>query len=88
MTNLTDPNDTHVDIDIHGKGLPEVRERLYRLTSLIHKIETDPCIIDYETEILEKDAVIHAHFDFCCAAEKLIFQLNTEFNSKYKEPET
>lgn len=85
MTSLTDPNDTLVDMDIRAGGLPEAKERLYQLTALIHKIETAPCLIDYETEIFEKDAIIHAHFDFSCAAEKLIFQLNTEFNSKYKK---
>lgn len=85
MTSLTDPKDTHLDMDIHASDLPEARERLYQLTALIHKIETDPCLIEYETEVFEKDTIIHAHFDFCCAAEKLIFQLNTEFNSKYKQ---
>ena len=86
MTSLTDANDTKVDMDIHARGVPEARERLYQLTSLIRQIETDPCQIDYETEILEEGTTIHAHFDFSCAAEKLIFQLNTEFNSQYREP--
>ncbi|UYM17751.1 YfcZ/YiiS family protein [Endozoicomonas euniceicola] len=84
MTGLTDPKDTHLDMDIHAADLPDARERLYQLTALVHKIETAPCLIDYETELFEKDTIIHAHFEFCCAAEKLIFQLNTEFNSKYK----
>ncbi|MGI9275193.1 MAG: DUF406 family protein [Endozoicomonas sp.] len=84
MTSLTDINDTRVDMDIHGAGLEQAQARFKALKSLAHEIETEPCSIAYETDSADDDTVIHAHFDFSCAAEKLIFQLNYMYNSRYK----
>ena len=84
MTSLTDLNDTRVDMDIRGADLEQAKARLEVLTNLAHKIETEPCTIEYKTDSANNDTVIRAHFDFCCAAEKLIFQLNYMYNSQYK----
>ena len=84
MTSLTNTDDTRVDMDIKGNGFSQAEERLQILVSLAKKIQSDPCIIEVEKHDESDNAVIHAHFDFCCAAEKLIFQLNYMYNSKYK----
>lgn len=83
MTSVTNIHDTVVDMDIHGAGMEQAMSRFQKLRSLAHQIETEPCLICCETEHDSSNTVIHAQFDFCCAAEKIIFQLNCAFNSRY-----
>lgn len=84
MTSVTNLNDTKVDMDIRASGLKEAMEHFQKLRFLAHKIETDPCTIVCETKKVQNDTSIHAHFDFCCAVEKIIFQMNCQFNSEYR----
>lgn len=83
MANVTDLNDTMVSLYIRGDQSANAREKFDMLCGLAHKIETSPCTIHSDIESAQND-VIHAEFDFSCAAEKIIFQLNYQFNSKYK----
>ena len=83
MANVTDLNDTLVTLDIHGDSSKSAMKKFNVLCNLAHKIETDPCCISYDTDASNLE-IIHAEFNFSCAAEKIIFQLNYQFNSKYK----
>ena len=83
MANVTDLNDTRVSLDIHSDKAASAMEKFNILCNLAHKIETDPCSISCDTNNSNTD-IIHAAFNFSCAAEKIIFQLNYQFNSKYK----
>ena len=83
MANVTDLNDTLVSVDILGETMQQSAGYFATLSNLANKIATDPCVIRCEKNQPEENA-IHAEFDFCCAAEKIIFQLNHQFNSKYK----
>lgn len=84
MTSVTNLNDTKVDMDIRASGMEEAMSNFHKLKSLAHKIETDPCTIVCETSQDQNDTLIHAHFDFCCAVEKIIFQMKCQFNSEYR----
>ncbi|WP_020583983.1 DUF406 family protein [Endozoicomonas elysicola] len=84
MTSVTNLNDTRVDMDIRTADLKEGMEHFQKLKFLAHKIETDPCKIICETSQVNDSTLIHAHFDFCCAVEKIIFQMNCQFNSDYR----
>ena len=83
MTSVTNLDDTLVELDIHGKSVTDVVSRFQKLRGLAQKIETEPCDIHFEADAVDNQTV-HAAFNFCCAAEKIIFQLNYEFNSLYK----
>ena len=83
MTNVTNLDDTLVSLDIRSDSLKPATSKFETLRNLAHKIETSPCTIRCETSTAD-GSEIHAEFNFCCAAEKIIFQLNYQFNSKYK----
>ena len=83
MANVTNLNDTLVQVEIHGNSVGEATTHLQKLLSLAHQIETEPCVIRTEHDNSDTET-LHAQFDFCCAAEKIIFQLNCLFNSKYQ----
>ncbi|MFK0572949.1 DUF406 family protein [Endozoicomonas sp.] len=84
MTSVSNLNDTKVDMDIRSTGLTEAMDHFQKLQSLAQRIETDPCTIVCETRHDQNDTFIHAHFDFCCAVEKIIFQMNCQFYSEYR----
>lgn len=83
MTSVTNLDDTRVQLNIHGDSVTDVVAHFQKLRTLAHQIETEPCTIHFETDAIDQQT-IHAQFDFCCAAEKIIFELNYAFNSKYK----
>ena len=83
MTGITDIDDTLVTMSIQGESANDVLTYFYTLRSLARKIETEPCTIRCETTTNDTNHM-HAEFDFCCAVEKVIFQLNCAFNSQYK----
>ena len=83
MANVTDLKDTLVSLDIHGDRVASAMEKFDILCNLAHKIENDPCSINYDKLASDSDS-IHAEFNFSCTAEKIIFQLNYQHNSKYK----
>lgn len=83
MANVTDLNDTTVILDIRGGKSGDALLKFDKLCNLAHEIETSPCTVIHDTDSANPE-VIHAEFNFCCPAEKFIFQLKYLFNSKYK----
>ena len=83
MANVTDLNDTLVSLDIHGDSRRSAMQKFGMLCTLAHEIETSPCSVKYDSSTSAPGS-IHAEFNFSCPAEKIIFQLKYQFNSKYK----
>ncbi|WP_373741747.1 YfcZ/YiiS family protein [Neisseria sp.] len=53
------------------------REALGFYTEKARKAESEPCEITSEINAVDGGYELKAHFEFCCQAEKVIFQLST-----------
>ena len=82
MTSVTHLDDTLVQMNIRGTTLKDRTKHIQILRKLAHKIETEPCIIHCQMNTDNNETL--AQFEFCCVAEKIIFELNCAFNSQYK----
>ncbi|MDH2925356.1 uncharacterized protein (TIGR00743 family) [Nicoletella semolina] len=74
---IIDNSECAVDFSQVYSTQAEAEEALAFLTNKARAAESEPCKITSEIKSVENGFKLKVHFDFCCQAETIIFQLST-----------
>lgn len=71
---VIDNEDCSANYEAVFKTQQEAEEALSKLTDMANNIASDPCQITHQIEVINDSVKLTADFNFCCAAESMIFQ--------------
>ena len=72
---IIDNTDTAIEYSNRFDDREEAEAHLESCTRQVRDIETDPCAITSNITEADKGVELRARYEFCCEAEKLIFEL-------------
>ena len=72
---IIDNTDTAIEYQSSFEDRDEAEAHLESCTAQVRAIESDPCTITSTIVDTDKGADLRARFEFCCEAEKVIFEL-------------
>ncbi len=75
---VIDNSETAIEYRSCFSDRDEAEARLESCTAKVREIETEPCKITAQFTDVDKGVELRARYEFCCAAEKLIFEMRCQ----------